>query len=64
MFDTSNRFSVNGRGLQVYLTGSPARPGAVKLTAQDHLSPAELLELSSWLKAKAEAAIADAAAEE
>lgn len=45
MIDPTNRFSTNGLSFSVYLSGSPSRPGALKLTAQDTMSPEALLEL-------------------
>ncbi len=61
MINTDNRFSANGRSLSVYVSSDPARPGAIKLVAQDAMAPEVLLELAAWLKAKAETAIADQA---
>ncbi|MCP2671757.1 hypothetical protein NHF40_12535 [Maricaulaceae bacterium EIL42A08] len=48
-----------GRALPVRLYRVPTRPGALKLSASGSMSPEALLAVSAWLKAEAEAVIAD-----
>lgn len=54
-----NSFSYEGHSLRVRLHNVSTRPGALKLVANDSMTPEALLAVAAWLNAKASQAIAD-----